>query len=169
MRDRDEVRALKDTKRTFDMIKEKHQHMLEELKGRLTESEDDKSRMRERLQGEVEKEKVFAISKFAKDIIEIFDNLERAMSHATEAEKSGNMYKGLELTHSQGLQTLNRFNIKPMEDPVGKKFDTNFHEVVFEQTNPKHDAGTVFHVMRKGYLIKDRLLRTATVGVTKKD
>lgn len=164
----EEVRALRETQKNFNSVKERHQQMLEELKKRLEFSEEDKIKMRERLQGEVEKEKVFAISKFSKDILEIIDNLERAMLHASEADKQSSLYKGIELTLHQSLQVFARYNIKPLEDPIGKKFNPNFHEVVFESENDKLEPGTVMYVISKGYTIKERLLRPANVGVSKR-
>lgn len=150
-------------------MQKKHHEQFEELKKRLVASEEDKVRMKERLEAAVDKEKTFAVSKFSKEILEIFDNLERAMGHATEGDKATNMYRGLELTHSQGLQVLARFSVQQLENPLGKKFDPNFHEVVFESPNSAKEPGTVMAVLSKGYLIKDRLLRPSTVGVTRKD
>lgn len=168
-RDREQASALKDATTTLDIVQKKHHEQFEELKRRLVASEEDKVKMKERLEAAVDKEKTFAVSKFSKEILEIFDNLERAMGHATEADKSTSMYRGLELTHSQGLQVLARFSVRPLEDPLGQKFDPNFHEVVFESPNGAKEPGTVMAVLSKGYLIKDRLLRPSVVGVTRKD
>jgi molecular chaperone GrpE len=167
-REAEEVRVLRETQKGFNAIKEKHQQTLEELKKRLELSEEDKVKMRERLQGEIEKEKHFAISKFSKDILEIVDNLERAIQHAKEADKESNLYKGVEMTLHQALQVFARYNIHQLEDPVGKKFNPNFHEVVFESENDKVEPGTVMYVISKGYTIKERLLRPCNVGVSKK-
>ena len=167
-REAEEVKVLRESQKTFNIVKEKHQQTLEDLKKRLEFSEEDKSKMRERLQAEVEKEKVFAISKFSKDVLEIIDNLERAVQHSSEADKQTSLYKGVELTLHQTLQVFTRYNIKPLEDAVGKKFDPKFHEVVFESENDKLEPGTVMYVIAKGYSIKDRLLRPAHVGVSKR-
>lgn len=168
-REAEEVRVLREAQKTFNSIKERHQHTLDELKKRVELSEEDKVKMRERLQGEIEKEKVFAISKFSKDILEIIDNLERAIQHASEADKQTNLFKGVEMTLHQSLQVFARYHIKPLDDPVGHKFNPNFHEVVFESENAKLEPGTVMYVISKGYTIKDRLLRPSNVGVSKKN
>lgn len=168
-KENEEVRVLREGQKNFDAIKSRHQKTLDELKLRLEQSEEDKTKMRERLEAAVEKEKVFAVSKFSKDVLEIIDNLERAMKHATEADKESNLYQGIDLTYHHGLQVLSRYNIHPLEDPVGKTFDPNYHEVVFENINPSLKEGTVMHVLQKGYTIKDRLLRPSTVGVSRKD
>lgn len=73
------------------------------------------------------------------------------------------------MTHTAGVKTVARFGIEEMENPIGKIFDTKFHEVVFEQVDPKKPPGTIFYVISKGYMIKDRVLRPYRVGVTKKD
>jgi molecular chaperone GrpE len=112
---------------------------------------------------------VFAISKFSADLLDIFDNLERAMQHADASLKESPFYKGIEMTHTAGVKTVARFGIEEMENPIGKIFDTKFHEVVFEQVDPKKPPGTIFYVISKGYMIKDRVLRPYRVGVTKKD
>lgn len=169
VKDAEEVRVLREAQKNFNLVKERHQQTLEELKKRLEFSEEDKTKMRERLQGEVEKEKVFAISKFSKDILEIIDNLERAIQHTAEADRQSSLFQGIEITLHQALQVFNRYNIKPLEDPVGKKFNPNFHEVVFESENDKLEPGTVMYVISKGYTIKDRLLRPCKVGVSKRD
>lgn len=168
-KDRSEVKSLKDISKTLDIVQTKHHEQFEELKKRLHDSEEDKVKMKQRLEAAVEKEKVFAVSKFSKDILEIFDNLERAMGHANPSDKDSTLYKGLELTHNQGLQILKRYFVYQMEDPIDKKFDPNFHEVVFESPNKEKASGTVIAVLSKGYLIHDRLLRPSVVGVTRKD
>jgi molecular chaperone GrpE len=168
-KENDDIRVLREGQKSFDAIKSRHQNTLDELKGRLEESETDKAKMRERLQAAIEKEKVFAVSKFSKDVLEIIDNLDRAIKYATEADKESNLYQGVELTLNQALHVLARFDIQQLEDPVGAKFDPNFHEVVFENTNPSLESGTIINVLQKGYTIKDRLLRPFTVGVSRKD
>lgn len=60
---------------------------------------------------EVEKEKVFAITSFSKDILDLFDNLERAMHECSEQEKQGSFYQGVQMSYNAGLGTLKRFNI----------------------------------------------------------
>lgn len=154
--------------KAFEIVKHKHAKQLEEMKDYIESSDQDKIKMRQRLTDEIDKAKVFAISKFSKEILEIFDNLERAMEHAKEDEKESNWYKGLEMTFHQGLSTMKRFDIQPMEDPIGNVFDPKLHEVVFEMEKPDLEVGTITVVLSKGYLINDRVLRAAKVGVSRK-
>lgn len=164
--ERTEVQTLRASAKTFELAKERNLKLLQELKDRLKETEEDSVKLRERLMGEVEKEKSFAITKFSKEVLLIIDNLERAMTKCAAEEKETNIYQGLELTLNHALQILARFGVRPMDNPVGNIFDPKYHEVVFEAPIPSKPQGTVIEVMTKGYLIQDRLLRPAVVGVS---
>lgn len=116
---------------------------------------------------EARKEREFAISKFSKDILEIYDNLERAMSEASEEEKDSMLYKGIELTYNSGLSTLKRFGIVPIESKIGTQFDPHFHDVMFDVPDPTKNPGEIMHVAIRGYMIGERVLRATKVGVVR--
>ncbi len=114
----------------------------------------------------------YAISAFARDILSVADNLRRAIdatpAEALEDERIKNLFDGIEATERELLAAFEKNHVKKL-DPLGEKFDPNFHEVMFESPGTGKPAGTVFQVMEVGYKLKDRLLRPARVGVAKGD
>jgi molecular chaperone GrpE len=128
--------------------------------------------VRRRAQREVEDTAKYAMSKFAKDIVAIPDNLRRALDAipaeavaANEAIKA--LHEGVSLTEREFLSILERHAIKRLA-PVGERFDHNLHQVLFEIDDPTKEPGTVAQVVQPGYTIAGRLLRPAMVGVVKK-
>lgn len=89
------------------------------------------------------------------------------MAEATEEEKDTTLYKGIELTYNSGLSTLKRFGITPIESEIGEIFDPQFHDVMFDAPVPGKEAGEIMHVVVKGYMIGERVLRAAKVGVVR--
>ena len=114
----------------------------------------------------------YAISAFARDILSVADNLRRAIEavppDALQDERIKNLFDGIEATERVLLSAFEKNHVKKLE-PLGEKFDPNFHEVMFESPGTGKPAGTVFQVMEVGYQLKDRLLRPARVGVAKGD
>ena len=113
----------------------------------------------------------YAIANFAREVLGVADNMKRAMASVdTEARKSDpaleQLMVGLEMTEAEMLSTFERFGIKPIE-AMGEKFDHNLHEAMFELDDASKPAGTVMQVVEPGYMINDRLLRPAKVGVSK--
>lgn len=116
---------------------------------------------------EIEKQKIFAISGFAKDLLEIGDNLDRALNSAKHLEgKENPLYEGVKITKSSFATVLGRHGVHKL-NALGQKFNPDLHEALFEVPMPNKEAGEVIHVQQDGYLIKERLLRAAKVGVTK--
>ncbi|KAI0636753.1 GrpE-domain-containing protein [Trametes polyzona] len=141
---------------------------------------------------EKEQARDFAISKFAKDLLETVDVLSMALksvpkevvappaessSDASSSSSSSNppaeksadaylreLYEGVESTQRLLLHTLFKHHVKPY-DPVGEKFDPNLHEALYQVPIPGKEPGTVFDCQKTGYMIKDRVLRAAQVGV----
>ena len=77
------------------------------------------------------------------------------------------MINGIELTFKDFISTLEKFEIKKM-DALGKKFDPNFHQAIFEDQETEKTEGEIIKVIQSGYTIKERLLRPASVGIAKK-
>ncbi|KAI5900396.1 GrpE-domain-containing protein [Schizophyllum commune H4-8] len=137
---------------------------------------------------EKEQTRDFAITKFAKDLLETVDVLSLALKsipshHARPqadappppqsadgkpekgpAEYLHELYNGVEMTQRQLQSTLSKYNVKPIE-PLGDKFDPNMHEALYQAPIPGKEPGTVIDVQKTGYMIKDRVLRAAQVGV----
>lgn len=126
-----------------------------------------------RRRAEKEREDVakYAISNFAREMLPVADNLRRALDNrpAVEGEAAAAVeafVAGVELTERELLAAFERFGIKKIE-PMGQPFDHNYHEAMFEIEDASQPPGTVIQVMQAGYLLKDRLLRPALVGVSK--
>ena len=165
-------------------------HMEEERKGKEKEIEELKKKLEEkekeikehhdrllRLAADFENYKKRAAkekedwTKFANEdliraILPFLDNLERAVNHAQKASDTGVLIEGVRLTLQQLLQTLNKFGLSTFES-VGKPFDPTVHEAMLVVETDKHEPNQVVEEFQKGYLLNDRLLRPATVSVSK--
>lgn len=113
----------------------------------------------------------FAVTGFAKDLISVYENLTRATASITEqarAENEGlnNLAIGVDLTQQELDRVFAKHHIKRI-DPMGKKFDHNFHQAMLKVETDEHEAGTIVQVLQAGYVIHDRLLQPAMVGVAK--
>ena len=121
-----------------------------------------------------EKEDIFkyAITDFANEIILVVDNFERVIDNISSIDKKNNeklksLINGIELTFKDFISTLEKFEIKKI-DALGKKFDPNFHQAIFEDQETEKTEGEIIKVIQSGYTIKERLLRPVSVGVAKK-
>jgi molecular chaperone GrpE len=128
--------------------------------------------LRKRTAREVSDARIYGITGFARDVLDIADNLQRALD-AVPVEARANadpglksLIAGVELTERSLHNTLEKYGVKRL-DPSGAKFDPNFHQAMFEVPDPSVPAGTVVQVVQAGYTIGDRVLRPALVGVSK--
>ena len=113
----------------------------------------------------------FSVAGFAKDLLSVSDNLRRALDAVTEEDLAKNeqlkaIYEGVAATERELLRVFDSKHIKKIE-PMDQKFDPNFHEVMFEAPVPGKISGTIFQIIEPGYMIHERLLRPARVGVVK--
>lgn len=108
----------------------------------------------------------FANEDLIRAILPFIDNLERAVNHAEKVVDTGVLIEGVRLTIQQILQTLNKFGLSPVES-VGKPFDPAMHEAMLVVETDQHEPNRVVEEFQKGYLLNDRLLRPATVSVSK--
>lgn len=141
------------------------------LKDQLLRALAEAENIRRRGQRDKEDAANYAIASFARDMLGVADNLGRALTSVDPAarETDGpikNLLVGVEMTARELVAAFDRVGIKPI-DAVNKRFDPNFHQAMFEIDNPGVPAGTVLQVMQNGYVIRDRLLRPAMVGVAK--
>lgn len=130
--------------------------------------------MQERTKREIQTAKDFALQRFARDLIESVDNLDRAVATVPAeklvAENSdlSNMHDGIKMTERILLQTLKKHGLERFDpSEVFEKFNPNIHEAVFQAPQPDKEDGTVFHTEQKGFLLNGRVLRAAKVGVVK--
>jgi len=124
---------------------------------------------RRRAQKERDDTAKYAVANFAKEMLNVSDNFNRALDAMPQDTKDPalkNLITGLEATGRQMQATLDRFGIKKLE-PLGQPFDPNFHRVMMEVDDEDQPAGTVVQVLQAGYVIHDRLLREALVAVAK--
>ncbi len=107
-------------------------------------------------------------SKLARDLLPVYDNMKRALDAATEEQKavSAALIEGIELTMRELLTVFKKHGIEPIAPEVGDKFDPQTHQAMFEAPVPGTKAGEIIQVMVEGFLLHDRLLRPAQVGVS---
>ncbi|MEM9469768.1 MAG: nucleotide exchange factor GrpE [Pseudomonadota bacterium] len=107
----------------------------------------------------------FAIANFARDLLDFGDNFKRALSVLPEDTPPA-VSEGLSSMEKELLNVFDRHGITKIE-PMDERFDPNFHEVMFETPLPGKQGGQIIQVVEPGYVIKDRLLRAAKVGIAK--
>ena len=142
-----------------------------DLKDKLLRALADLENTRRRATREVADTRKYAASGLAKDLLNVSDNLRRALETVTEEMREGdagvkNLVLGIEMVEKEMLSAFERQGITRL-DPLGEPFDHNFHQAMYEKEDTGYPAGTVAEVMQAGYVIYDRLLRPAMVAVSK--
>ncbi|MGJ7039754.1 molecular chaperone GrpE [Shinella sp. BE166] len=128
--------------------------------------------LRRRTERDVKDAKSYSVAGFARDMLAVSDNLRRALDAIpADALESGDagfkaLVEGVEMTERSMLAALERHGVRKLE-PVGEKFDPNFHQAMFEVPNPEIANNTVVQVVQAGFVIGERVLRPAMVGVSK--
>lgn len=142
----------------------------EKLKDQMLRALAEAENTRRRMQKEIEDTRKYAVGNFAKEMLAVADNFRRALdavpTGAAQDDTLKNLVTGIEATERQLLAAFERFGVKAM-NPLGQPFDPNFHRVMMEIDDAEHPAGTVLQVLQTGYMIHDRLLREAMVGVAR--
>ena len=110
----------------------------------------------------------YGSSRMSRDLLPVYDNLRRALQSAEEAEKAVNasLLEGVELTLRELLSVFKKHGIDPIVPEVGDKFDPNLHQAMFEAPVPGTKSGHIIQVSTEGFMLHDRLLRPAQVGVS---
>ncbi len=151
-------------------LEEQQAAEIAELKDKLLRTLADMENLRRRAEKDKEDAHNFAVTKFARDMLGVSDNLRRALDAVPEEARTDetvkNILTGVEMTDSEILKTFAKHKIEKIES-VGKKFDPNFHQAMFEIENPEVETGTVLQEVQSGYVIAGRLLRPSLVGVSK--
>jgi len=143
-----------------------------ELKDRVLRTLAEMENLRRRTEREVADARTYATTNFARDVLNVADNLRRALETVSaEARTAAEgsllaILEGIELTERDLLKTLERHGIRKIE-PKGERFDPNLHQAMFEVPDPSVPNGTVREVVQAGFVIGDRVLRPALVGVAK--
>ncbi|MBL1241482.1 MAG: nucleotide exchange factor GrpE [OCS116 cluster bacterium] len=142
------------------------------LKDRLLREMAEMENLRRRSAKEKADASKFAITGFARDMISVGDNLDRALQalpadvRENAADEIKNLFTGVEMTNQEMMNIFDRHGIKQL-NPKNEKFNPNFHQAMFEVPNTEIPNGTVTEVVQVGYAIGDRVLRPALVGVSK--
>jgi molecular chaperone GrpE len=143
---------------------------LAEHKDRLLRALAEAENTRRRAQREREDATKYAVAGFAKDLLSVADNLRRALDSVPEAEvrdeRARSLLAGVAATERELSSVFERHGIRRI-DPIGERFDHNFHQAIFEAERRDEPPGTIVEVLQPGYLLHDRLLRPAMVGVAK--
>lgn len=142
-----------------------------DLKDKLLRTLAEMENLRRRSQKDREDALKYSAANFARDMLSVADNLRRAIEAFPDdgdasAETLTGFVEGVALTEKELLSTLERHGITKIE-PEGEKFDPQFHEAMFEIPTADVENGTVMQVVETGYVIHDRLLRPAKVGIAK--
>lgn len=125
---------------------------------------------RKRAAKEREDTQKFAITNFARELLSVTDNLRRALENCPQTadlpESVKALITGVDMTEKEFLNILERHGVKKI-NPLHQKFDPNFHQAMFEVETDEHAPGLIVQVLQHGYVLHDRLLRPALVGVAK--
>ena len=147
------------------------EEQIAKLKDQLLRALAEAENMRRRSKREIEDARKYAVANFARDVLTVADNLRRALDAVPEdaaaSEDLKALSEGVGLTERELLSMMERHGIRKV-NPMGEKFDPNLHQAMFEADTPGADPGTVIEVAQAGFVIGERLLRPAMVGVAKK-
>ena len=149
-----------------------HARVAAEYKDKLLRVLAEMENLRRRTTREIADTRAYGISAFARDILAVADNMDRALQaldvELREKADAGikALLDGVELTERELHKALEKHGVKKFE-PVGEKFDPNLHQAMFEIPDPTLPAGTVAQVVQPGYMIGERMLRPALVGIAK--
>ena len=153
---------------TNEELQNKNDELKDQLMRTLAESEN----LRKRTIKDVDQAKKYSHISFVRDLVSSVDNFKRALDSLPEdkadlPEPIKNLIIGLEIVEKEINSTFEKHNLKQIS-PLGEKFDYNFHQAMFEVPTNDTDPGTVIEVSQIGYLLYDRLVRPAMVGISKK-
>jgi molecular chaperone GrpE len=136
---------------------------VQELQNRLLRTTADFDNFRRRARQEKEDLLKYAASRMVQEILPVLDNFQLAL--AAEAADAASVKQGVEMVFRQLQAALEREGLVEM-NPVGQPFDPNFHEAVMQVASDEYESGTVVEVLRKGYLLQDKVIRPAMVKVS---
>ena len=140
----------------------------DELKDRFMRALADAENARKRSDKDRREAENYGGSKLARDMLPVYDNMKRALEAATEEQRtvSGPLLEGVELTMRELLNVFKKHGIEVIAPEVGDVFDPQHHQAMFEAPVPGTKAGDIIQVAAEGFMLHDRLLRPAQVGVS---
>lgn len=148
------------------------QNEVDDLKDRLQRAVAETENVRRRAERERQEAVKYAASPLAKDLLGVADNLRRAVEsvpaeQAEENEAVKSLLAGVQMTGKELEETLSKHGIRHMDIKPGDRFDPHYHEAMFEVPTDQQAPGTIVQVVQSGYMLHERLLRPARVGVAK--
>ena len=143
---------------------EKLSKEIDKLKNDYARAYADTENLKKRLTAEAEQTRKYRIQSFAKEVLPVIDNLERAL--ATPVHESDESFKkGIEMTYNQLLNALKNEGVEEI-DCLNKPFDPNLEQAIMQEKKEDVDSGIVIQILQIGYVLKDRILRPAMVKVS---
>ncbi|MFA6264226.1 MAG: nucleotide exchange factor GrpE [Pseudolabrys sp.] len=143
-----------------------------EYKDKLLRTLAEMENLRKRTEREVTDARQYGITGFARDVLAVADNMHRALATIPAEARAAadatlkSVLEGVELTERELLKSLEKNGVRKFT-PQGEKFDPNLHQAMYEVPNSDVPAGHVAQVIQSGYMIGERILRPALVGVSK--
>jgi len=143
-----------------------------DFKDKLLRALAEMENLRKRTEREVADARVYGVTSFARDVLQVADNMHRALDaigdelRESADSKVSVLLEGIDLTERELQKVLEKHGVK-MFTPLGEKFDPNFHQAMYEVPDPTATPGTVAQVIQAGYLIGERVLRPAMVAIAK--
>lgn len=161
----DEVSLLKKQIETLEAEKEELSKKVDGLKNAYAKAYADTENMKKRLNNDFEMRNKYRAQDFAKEVLPVLDNCERALAIETTDSTDEKYRKAFEMVHKQLVKALEKEGVTEI-DCLNKPFDPNYHQAMMSEHIDGVEANTVTAVLQKGYLLKDRLLRAAMVKVS---
>jgi molecular chaperone GrpE len=157
---------------SIEQTVENQNKQIKDLKDQLLRSLAENENLRKRTIKEIADAKKYSHISFIRDLVSSVDNLQRALEAVPDdksqlSEPIKNLVIGLEIVEKEILNTFEKHSLKQI-NPLGEKFDYNLHQAMFEVPTNEKEPGYVVEVSQKGYLLHDRLVRPAMVGISKK-
>ena len=144
-----------------------------ELKDKLLRTLAEMENLRKRTEREVADSRLYGVGSFARDMLVVADNMRRALAAVSPQLRASAetgvkaLIDGVELTERELVKALEKNGVRQYTPPRGEKFDPNVHQAMFEVPDPSVPAGSIVEVVQPGYMIGERVLRPALVGVSK--
>ena len=140
----------------------------DDMKNRLLRALADAENMRKRAERDRKEAEQYGGSKLARDLLPVYDAMSRALETVTDEQRQQNaaLLEGIDLTMRELVNVFGRHGIKVIAPQVGDRFDPAVHQAMFEAPLPGTRAGDIIQVAAEGFMLHDRLLRAAQVGVS---
>jgi molecular chaperone GrpE len=141
---------------------------IETLKDKLLRIAAELENTRKRADKQIQEAQEYATTSFAKDLIGVTDNLERALQYRPEniTDELKNLIQGTEMIYAELKNVLTKHHITKLETSIGDKFDYNIHQAISQIQTNEYPKGSIVDIMQIGYKLKDRLLRPAIVAIS---